>query len=620
LRRISLKTQCFERKFIVDNYTEHTARVVEVKKMSNKVTLLIMLGSLVLLSTARAYNPPIGIPAPSFGIDEVAPPSPGQWPSAEAPDYYYIDKSNANATDSGNAYGYPDKPRLTVPTATYSAGSYVEMRGGPYTRTLKLTFQCTQLAPCWLRGPSSVNMPIITGSINIRDSNYLIMENLDFNGGSRGAASAGSSGGNIAFRNSFIRNRSMVAQPTTTAFSITPALGKTLSNIVVYNNTFSDLGDWTRLDDLDFVGVSPGTWNRDSSTLLKNVWILENTFKRVSSAGIVVNAGNWTGSHNAIQNVYIGKNTGYTNREALVFVKQSKDVIISENTVYNQRAVGPQPGDGIATQYGPQNLWIIYNHIFDANYGIRQSDTSPPDDGHAHDFYIVGNVIHNIHALPGAQPDTSGWRPGQAIALWQGNLSRYIVDNTIYDVDGGITANFSGPLHMSGNLIYDISPNDYQIYVAHPARNGIASVDYSLFDSSNSDFRVWWNWQTYTDLTSFQQATGQCLNCVRGDPKFLNASANYTNPNNPVDLTIGSNSAAKGKNNDLNNTGNNTPDVYAKFQSLYGLDIRRDLNGMTRPMSGRSIGAYEASGSGGVTPSPVLVPLVAPVLNTPQVN
>jgi len=589
--------------------------------MSRKIALHIVLAYLALFSAAHAYSPPIGIPSPAFGIDEQAPVWPAQWPGAQVNNYYYIDNSHSQATDINNPNGYPDKPRLTIPVVTYMAGSYIEMRGGPYTGNTNLTFQCTQQASCWLRGPSSTDMPVITGGIGISDSQYVILENLDFNGGNRGAVGVASSGSYIAFRNSFIRNRTHTALPTTSALGITPGLGKTISNVVVYNNTFTDLGNWTRTDDLDFVGVQPNTWNRDSSTLLQNVWILENTFARVSSAGIVVNAGNWAGSHNALHHIYIGKNTGYDNREALVFVKQSSDVIISENTVYHQKQIGLQPGDGIATQYGPNRLWIIYNHIFDANYGIRQSDTSTPDDGDVHDFYIVGNLIHNIHPdnLTNYDP-TNAWAPGQGISLWHGNLSRFIVDNTIYDVEGGIASVYNGPIHMSGNIISDINPNSYAINVEFAARAGVASMDYSLFDEPNNNYRIRWNWQTYSTLASFKSGTGQCANCIEGSANFINASPGYTDLNNPFDLTIGSNSAAIGNNNTLNNNANNTPDVYAIFQSLYGLDIQRDMNGVARPMSGRSIGAYEVSGSSGVTPPPVLAPLVAPVLSQPQVN
>ncbi len=36
------------------------------------------------------YQPPIGIPAPSFGIEEVAPQQPAAWPSAEVAGYYIL--------------------------------------------------------------------------------------------------------------------------------------------------------------------------------------------------------------------------------------------------------------------------------------------------------------------------------------------------------------------------------------------------------------------------------------------------------------------------------------------------------------------------------------------------
>ena len=67
------------------------------------------------------YQPPIGIPAPSFGIEEIAPASPAAWPATAAPGYYYIDNRHPNATDTDNPYGYPNRPRQSVPMWKFMA-------------------------------------------------------------------------------------------------------------------------------------------------------------------------------------------------------------------------------------------------------------------------------------------------------------------------------------------------------------------------------------------------------------------------------------------------------------------------------------------------------------------
>ena len=73
------------------------------------------------------WQPPAGIPAPSFGIVE----QPGT-PT------HYVDNTNTAATDTLNPNGSPTRPRLTVPTAL-PAGAVVEVRGGPYNLTASST-------------------------------------------------------------------------------------------------------------------------------------------------------------------------------------------------------------------------------------------------------------------------------------------------------------------------------------------------------------------------------------------------------------------------------------------------------------------------------------------------
>ncbi|MEO7723199.1 MAG: hypothetical protein ABIU29_00695 [Chthoniobacterales bacterium] len=79
-----------------------------------------------MTGTALAYSPPIGILAPSFGIDQVVTMYSGQtytftdgrgtivYPDAgNGPYTHYVDKNALGATDTNNTFGSPSKPRLT---------------------------------------------------------------------------------------------------------------------------------------------------------------------------------------------------------------------------------------------------------------------------------------------------------------------------------------------------------------------------------------------------------------------------------------------------------------------------------------------------------------------------
>ena len=585
--------------------------------MFKKATLLItILASFMLVTTAHAYNPPIGIPAPSFGIDEQAPAWPTEWPGAMAPGHFYVDNTHAQATDSNNPNGYPDKPRRSFPAGTFPAGTYIEINGGPYTisNSLTLNFNCSATAPCWFRGGSATAQTVFTGAgMSIQNSTYLIIENFDLNGGSGGMGVTGSNTHHISIRNSTIQNKPYPGN-NTSAIPMVPSNGGSVHDIVVYNMNFAELGDWQATQDQDYHGVLPSLWGRDSTASTYNIWFLDSTCFHISGNCIQVNAGNWTDSYKYLHHIYIGRNKGSNSRQAAFWSKQASDVIMSENEAFGGRAHGSQPGDGMGYQYRPNNLWMIYNHIYDNNYGIRQSDSSWSSPNNT--SYIVGNVIHDIHPQQGAPYNSNDqWRVGTAITFWKGQMNRYVVDNTIYDVHNGITSIETGPIQMSGNLISNIEPNGTFLDVSHAAKNGVASFDYSLFYDPQGDFSINWNWTNYSSLSSFLAASGQCSNCITGDPLFVKPTIGEQ-AQNEHDFRPGNNSPATGANNNLNN--NNTPDVYAIFQKLYGLDIRRDRAGKTRPMSGRSIGAYEGTG---VAPQPVPpAPLVAPLVNTPVIN
>ncbi len=571
---------------------------------NNKKTLLILLLSFFIISwpnIAQAYTPPIGIPDPGaavYGwgathpIDSTAPNQPGAWPESEVAGYYYIDNTDANATDSSNTYGYPNKPRATIPEITYAAGSYVEVHGGPYTDTyIVLQFSGTADSPVWFRGTPGA-MPIISGNVFISDSSFAILENLDFDGGSGSCIRMAALNINhIAIRNSKFRNR-VYPNQNTAAIGITPNLGGTIKDIIVYQSEFYGLGDWQTTVDQDFHGINPNLWGRDATTTQFNIWILNNNFYNLSGNGVQVNAGNWDYSHQYLHHVYIGKNVSHDSRQSAFGIKQSTDVIISQNTTYSNKDHGVQEGTGIVYQYAPDNLWIIFNKISDSDHGIRQSANNTPvagDENHDvnHKAYIIGNKIFNIHPDPLSSytTPTHGFRPGQGISLWKAIMQRYIIDNTIYDSHGGINIKEYGPVTLSGNIISDIYYLDY--HISNLDATAVTTLDYNLFfdgpidpDNQQTTSRFRWAGQNYTTLTDFQTATGQCNNCWVVDPQFIDPANNNFNlkPTSP----------AKGKG--VRNA------VYDTFLARYGISIAYDIDGIPRPASGTGwdLGAFQS--------------------------
>src|SRR5690606_10774734 len=127
-------------------------------------------------------------------------------------------------------------------------------------------------------------------------------------------------------------------------------------------------------------------------------------------------------------------------------------VIISQNESWGSDGNGgANAGSAAGMQYEKDNVWFIFNDLHDSVFGIRQSSTETDVNGKV---YIIGNRIYNIRPAAGQSYDPSDpWSQGAAIALWHGNLDRFIVDNTMHNIYDGVTAVYNGGVEMYGNII-----------------------------------------------------------------------------------------------------------------------------------------------------------------------
>ena len=553
------------------------------------ITLILISSLFVCGGKAQAYTPPIGIPDPgtwgaTHPIDGVATSTATKcpnWPASATAGCYYIDNTNASSTDVSNNYGYPNKPRLTLPDNNYSAGVYMELHGGPYATNMNISFVCTAQNPCWFRGTPG-DMPIFTNTIRFRDSTYLFIENLEFNGGENGCIDVyGDVSNHVLVRNNKFKNR--IWTSNTAAVGITPNQNGLVNDVVVYNNEFSELGDWDATStDPDFHGVNPDTYGRTPPTELRNVWILNNSFYHISGNGVQVNA-NSAAMTDYLHHIYVGKNVGHALRQAAFWSKQANHVIMSQNIAYDNRLHGSQEGNGMGYQYLPDNLWLIFNEIYDSSNGIRQSDSQTDL---THNSYIIGNKIYNIHPEGNETYNPANFfRPGQAIALWQGGMNRHIIDNTIDDVHGGIMINYEGPVDISGNIISNIYSSDY--HVSNNNARAVTTLSNNLFYDQAGNIRF--NWAgAYTSLASFMSGTGKCSGCITGNPFYVDGANR--------DYHISASSTA------IDASGAN--DVYDTFFSLYGIDIEKDFDDNQRISgAGVDMGAFEyVDGGADITP------------------
>lgn len=368
--------------------------------------------ALMHCGNAIAWEPPIGIPAPVFGIEQTHNMYAGQNGYSDAgngPYTHYVDNS-AGCTNSGNDYGSQEVPRCTVPS-TLPAGSVVEIHGGPYTSgnsQVQWQLNGTASQPVFIRGIGFNARPEFIGkTIQLRGT-YGIVEYIDVN---EGDVEFPGPSDHIALRHSHVHHH--------------PGTGSIVDNgggtfIVIYDNEINNNGIIPSVKDRH--GVYSG-----SNT--HHVWILDNHIHHNSGDAIQF-CHTCVGKGNGPASVYIGRNDMHDDEENAIDVKEFiGPVIVSENNIRNYLPTAESNGDAIrVNDEGSQgDIWIIFNRISNSTLGIEPSRSNA-------NVYVIGNILHDIYR------SAIGWD------------ADFVINNTIYDVKDAIRSG-----ETKSNIIFNAS-------------------------------------------------------------------------------------------------------------------------------------------------------------------
>jgi hypothetical protein len=375
---------------------------------------LTTFGPLCTCAPAFSWTPPVGIPAPAFGIDQA---------TTDVAYTHWVDNSGP-CSSGANHLGTPANPRCTIPD-TVPAGSIVQVRGGPYDLGEEYwTLNGTAAQPVYVRGPSTGTRPSLGPAAEIElDARHAIIENL------RTTAIFLDDGANI--HHVALRHLTVSDHPGTGA-----AVGAGDNN--------HDLVIW----DCEIArnGVIPSGADNHGIALhaegVLDVWIVDNHIHHNSGDGIQF----CHGCDGGPGRVYIGRNHFHHDEENAIDLKAFVGpVIISENQMHDYQPSGDSNGDALrVNDEGEQtNLWILFNDIWNAELGINAQGSF------ADNIYVIGNELHGIE----------GAIVGEPVA---GTLQ--IVNNTLLDVGLGIQA---GQAHSNIIRATDVAIGEWVTACSH---------------------------------------------------------------------------------------------------------------------------------------------------------
>jgi hypothetical protein len=446
------------------------------RRLSLLIPGLAIAGVLAGPSVADAqYVPPIGIPAPPFGINESHTQYKGQ--TFAAGGFVYRDAGNgpyshfvnrSGGCSDNNAYGTETAPRCTIPSSL-PAGSVVEVRGTGYGGA---TWNANGTAsnPVFIRGVGANSKPRFTEDVTVNGS-YVIVEYLDLSPGRIFLSATRSS-----------LRHSEVHDSTKAGALVLPRASYT----VVYANRIHGITGG------DKHGVNP-------SGGIDHVWILDNIIYECEGDAVQF-CHACIGGGNGPAEMYIGRNQMYsvTTGENAIDVKETRGpVIISENEMWGYKDTSHSNGEALRiNDEGDQgDFWIIANKFRDTLHAIQ------PSRNHSTGVHIIGNVFQNVSGRAiGADADTvvnnTFYNVGSAIESGTDVRNNIIVNaSTHIGNDVGSCSNnlvFGGGSGKSGcanqttvnPMFVNAAGGDFRLQSGSPARNsGSASSIYQTFQS-----------------------------------------------------------------------------------------------------------------------------------------
>ncbi len=517
----------------------------------------------VINSGSQVFNY-VGIPYPDPDTNTLPTgimptlPTPNSAPGWEG--YNPVEIAKPDQSECNTTYSTND----ALPTnMTLNAGDIICFSGGlaNASKTIQLDGSaCTASSPCWISGYSNGGISSSRIPVMGISGQHVIFDGLRMDG-NRSIFDIVGGSSYITIRNSNMTGTE--SDGGGAGVDIAGSQGQEINYVMVYNNTFDDIGPSDKgSSGAEAHQVRPSWYSR-------YIWIVGNTFG--SSDGDAIQSGNSNNTSNEAArsphyiwvagNYHIDESASELS-ENFIDNKNSYHVIISENIIaggMRETAILlSNDGEGFWTGHH----WAIKNRITGGGgecIGIRGNESN--DFGQFSDFnYVIANTAYNCNALISFQSGNSGIDPAN------GDLETYVLYNTLISNKPQQPYTTRAPIYKVQNR------QETRVeFVGNIIYGNFSNSDSAYIDANNYDittFRAEDNIFYQTNEVNLNSYTGIDAQTIIDDgnqvanPLFVNeASDDYQ-------LSAGS---------PATNATSQSSTAFDRFQSFYGIDIKAQL-------------------------------------------
>jgi|GEM_PF-2243835 len=457
-----------------------------------------------------------------------------------------VDGDDGSAGNGGQ--GTVDAPRRSIPLGDLGASAHVFIVGQNSEHGIvdfdvgeddSWTCTGTADAPCFIVG---IDAPRIGRRLDLIDSEHVVIDSMSF---VETPDEEQRRWGSLNIRSSryvTVRNVELRGDGTNSRGGSGMSIDNT-EFLFSYRMRIHELGSWeTNASELDVHGWRPAYGNR-------YLWLIDSELYHLQADGVQCgNSNNPNPQADTSHYVYIAGNEFYENYENAVDNKNSYHVIISSNDIHDHYATEGMGANNTAmilsnNSEGPWTgyHWAINNHVYDSGLAIRDSGSEDDELN-----YAVGNIVHDVTVAFQQQNNA------QSREFWVVHNSVSGADRN-YDVfqpGNGSTTVVEGNIFVGGELD---TMSDIQSILRNNILFGVQVDGAWDVEEGNLD-----------QDPLFTDAAGGDLSLAAGSPA-IDAVASES-------------------------------EVFATFESLYGLDIREDAAGAERPAGGAwDMGALESA-------------------------